>query len=209
MNMKNRLYRLLYLLAAALLLLSTTSSYADRPRIGLVLGGGGARGAAHIGVLKELERQRIPIDAIAGTSMGAIVGGLYASGVTPDELVEIVSSLDWATAMSDTPPRDDLSFRRKQDDARYPIGLELGIRDGELLLPMGLIDGQELDLILRELTIDVSNISDFDELPIPFRAVASDIVTGQAYVMGRGDLARSIRASMSVPAIFAPTLVYG
>jgi NTE family protein len=191
------------------LLLITAAAHADRPRVGLVLGGGGARGAAHIGVLKELERQHIPVDAIAGTSMGAIVGGLYASGATPEELEEIVTSLDWAAAMSDSPPRDNLSYRRKQDQARYPIGLELGTRHSGLLLPMGLVEGQKLDLILRELTTRVSNIDDFDALPIPFRAVATDIVTGEAYVMGQGDLARSIRASMSVPAILAPTRVDG
>ena len=177
---------------------------ANRPRIGLVLGGGGARGAAHIGVLQELERQRIPIDAIAGTSMGAIVGGLYASGMTPDELQHLVTSLDWADALTDMPARKYLSFRRKQDDAQYPIDLEVGLRDGSLLLPKGVIQGQKLDLILRELTIDASHIADFDDLPIPFRAIASDIERGEAYVMGQGDLARAIRASMSVPGVFAP-----
>lgn len=177
---------------------------ANRPRIGLVLGGGGARGAAHIGVLRELERLRVPIDAIAGTSMGAIVGGLYASGMNLTELEGLLVSLDWADALSDAPPRKDLSFRRKQDDAQFPIDLELGLRDGELLLPMGVIQGQKLDLILRELTIDVSHISNFDDLPIPFRAVASDIERGETHVMGQGDLAQAIRASMSVPGIFAP-----
>ncbi|MDH3612273.1 MAG: patatin-like phospholipase family protein [Gammaproteobacteria bacterium] len=189
---------------AVILLLATTISHAERPRIGLVLGGGGARGAAHIGVLRELERHRVPIDAIAGTSMGAIVGGLYASGMSPDDLEEVVVTLDWADALSDKPARTDLSFRRKQDDAKYPINLELGLRDSELLLPMGVIQGQKLDLILRELTIDVSHISDFDELPIPFRAIATDIERGEAYVMRQGDLAQAIRASMSVPGVFAP-----
>ena len=189
---------------AAVLLLATAISHADRPRIGLVLGGGGARGAAHIGVLRELERRRIPIDAIAGTSMGAIVGGLYASGMSPDELEEVVVMMDWVDALSDEASREDLSFRRKQDDAQYPINLELGLRDRELLLPMGMIEGQKLDLILRELTIDVSHIADFDELPIPFRAIATDIQRGEAYVMGQGDLAQAIRASMSVPGVFAP-----
>jgi len=196
-------------LVAAMLVLATVTSYADRPRIGLVLGGGGARGAAHIGVLKELERQRIPIDAIAGTSMGAIIGALYASGRTPAELEDIVTTLDWADAMSDTPSREHLSFRRKLDDERYPITLELGVRDKELLLPMGVVEGQRLDLILRELTIDVSHIDNYDELPIPFRAIATDIGTGMPHVMGRGDLAQSIRASMSVPAIFAPVELDG
>ena len=111
----------------------------DRPRIGLALGGGGARGAAHIGVLKELERLRIPIDAIVGTSMGAVVGGLYASGKTPDDLQQLVESLDWADAFADRSRRDGRSFRRKQDDVAFPIPLELGLRDGSLKLPMGLI----------------------------------------------------------------------
>jgi NTE family protein len=196
-------------LLVLILLLVTFAAQAERPRIGLVLGGGGARGAAHIGVLRELERHRVPIDAIAGTSMGAIVGGLYASGKTPAELEEIVSTLDWADGMSDTPSREHLSFRRKLDDERYPITLELGVRDGGLVLPMGAIEGQRLSLILRELMIDVSHIDDFDRLPIPFRAVATDIETGDAYVMGQGDLAQSIRASMSVPAIFAPAEIDG
>lgn len=176
----------------------------ERPRIGLVLGGGGARGAAHIGVLKELQRQRIPIDVIAGTSMGAVVGGLYASGMSVSELEELVGSLDWAAALSDKPDREDLSFRRKQDDAEFPIDFELGVRGADLVLPRGVIQGQKLDLLLRELTLPVTHIDDFDDLPIPFRAIASDIERGEVYVMGSGDLARSIRASMSVPGVFAP-----
>jgi len=201
--------RIFQTVVTAILLLTMASSYADRPRIGLVLGGGGARGAAHIGVLKELERQRIPVDAIVGTSMGAIIGGLYASGKTPAELENIVTTLDWADAMSDTPAREHLSFRRKLDDERYPIARELGARDKGLLLPMGMVEGQRLDLILRELTIDVSHISNYDELSIPFRAVATDIATGNPHVMASGDLARSIRASMSVPAVFAPAELDG
>jgi NTE family protein len=184
-------------------------SEAARPRVGLVLGGGGARGAAHIGVLKELERLRIPVDAIVGTSMGAIIGGLYATGMTAEELEELVGSLDWADAMSDDPDREDLSFRRKQDDREAPIDIELGLRGSELILPKGAIQGQKLDLLLRELTLDVSHIGNYDDLPIPFRAVASDIERGEAWVMGEGDLARSIRASMSVPAIIAPVRVDG
>lgn len=182
---------------------------AIRPRIGLVLGGGGARGAAHIGVLKELERLRVPIDAIAGTSMGAIIGGLYATGLHVEELEQLFGSLDWSAALSDTPDREDLSFRRKQDDREFPIKLELGIRGTKLLLPKGVIQGQKLDLLLRELTLRASHIENFDDLPIPFRAIASDIAAGEAVVIGSGDLAMSIRASMSVPAIFAPVEIDG
>ena len=179
----------------------------SRPRVGLVLGGGGARGAAHIGVLKELERLQIPVDAIAGTSMGAVVGGLYATGMSADDLEDLVSSLDWAGALSDKPNRKDLSFRRKQDDSQSPIDFELGVRGTELVLPKGAIQGQKLDLLLRELTFDVSHIRKFDDLPIPFRAIASDIERGEIWIMDGGNLAQSIRASMSVPGVFAPVRI--
>ena len=178
-----------------------------RARVGLVLGGGGARGAAHIGVLKELERLQIPVDAIVGTSMGAIVGGLYAKGMSADELEDLVGSLDWAAALSDKPDREDLSFRRKQDDREVPIDFEFGLRGAELVLPKGAIQGQKLDLLLRELTLDVSHITAFDDLTIPFRAIASDIERGEIWVMDKGDLAQSIRASMSVPGVFAPVRI--
>ena len=181
----------------------------ERPRIGLALGGGGARGAAHIGVLKELERLRIPVDAIAGVSMGAIVGGLYASGKTPDELQELVTSLDWANAFDDQSKREHRSYPRKQDDAEFPIPLELGLRGGALQLPKGLIQGQKLSLILREQLLHVYDVDDFDKLPTPFRAVASDIQTGDAYVMSGGDIELAIRASMSAPGIFSPVVVDG
>jgi NTE family protein len=203
----------LYLLAASTIWAEQTEADVaaspddTRLRVGLVLGGGGARGAAHIGVLKELERRRIPVDAIAGTSMGAIVGGLYATGMSADELEYLVGSLDWAGALADKPDRKDLSFRRKQDDAEVPIGFELGVRGTELVLPKGVIQGQKLDLLLRELTQHASHINDFDQLPIPFRVIASDIERGEAWVMDKGDLAESIRASMSVPGVFAPVLI--
>ena len=176
----------------------------DRPRVGLVLGGGGARGAAHIGVLRELERLQVPVDAIAGTSMGAVVGGLYASGLSAEDLADIVTKMDWSRALSDRQPRDTLSFRRKQDDAQFPIRLEVGIKNGRFTLPQGAIQGHVLDLILRDLTLHASSIRDFDDLPIPFRAVASDIGSGEAVVIGKGDLASALRASMSVPGAFVP-----
>lgn len=184
-------------------------SEAERPRIGLVLGGGGARGAAHIGVLRELERLRIPIDAIAGTSMGAVVGSLYASGKTPDELEELVLSIDWADAFIDATQRRDLSFRRKQDDSAFPVKFELGVKDGDVQLPKGLIQGQKLQLILREQLLHVSDVHDFDRLPTPFRAVASNIETGESFVMSSGDLALAARASMSAPGLFSPVVVDG
>ena len=177
-----------------------------RPRIGLALGGGGARGAAHIGVLRELERLRVPVDAIAGTSMGAIVGGLYASGKTPEDLQQLVESVDWADAFDDQSMREHRPYRRKQDDAAFPIPLELGLRNGSLQLPRGLIQGQKLALILREQLLPVYDVHDFDELPTPFRAVAADIATGEAHVMSQGDLELAIRASMSAPGLFSPVV---
>ncbi len=204
-----------YILAMILVFASASAAEPDpgdvqeRPRVGLVLGGGGARGAAHVGVLKELERLRIPIDAIAGTSMGAVVGSLYASGRSPAELEALIGSIDWANAFVDSTWRRDLSFRRKQDDAAFPVQLEVGVRDGELQLPRGLIQGQKLQLILREQLLHVAGTTDFDLLPIPFRAVASDIETGEPYVMSNGDLALAARASMSAPGIFSPVQVDG
>lgn len=181
----------------------------QRPRVGLVLGGGGARGAAHIGVLRELERLRVPVDAIAGTSMGAVIGGLYAAGMTPQELEELISNLDWTEVFQDAPPREDLAYRRKQDDVDFPVEFELGLNRGRLQLPKGLIQGQKLSPLLRELTLNVAHISDFDELPTPFRALASDIETGESVVLSQGDLTLAMRASMSAPGIFAPVVVDG
>jgi NTE family protein len=186
---------------------SDEDSDGERPRVGLVLGGGGARGAAHIGVLRELERLRVPVDAIAGTSMGAIVGGLYAAGMTPQELEQLIAAMNWAEIFQDTPGRKDLSYRRKQDDVDFPVQFELGLNRGRLQLPKGLIQGQQLSPLLRELTLDVAHISDFDELPTPFRAVASDIETGEAVVLSGGDLTLALRASMAAPGIFAPVIV--
>lgn len=184
-----------------------TAAPTERPRIGLVLGGGGARGAAHIGVLRELERMHIPIDAIAGTSMGAIVGGLYASGMTPDQIEALMKSIDWADAFNDDAQREDLSFRRKQDDESFLVKFDVGIKDGELQLPRGIIQGQKLSLILRQQLLPVSHIKQFDQLPTPFRAVASDLVTGEARQLKDGDLGLAMRASMSAPGIFAPVVV--
>jgi NTE family protein len=183
---------------------------AAAPRcIGLVLGGGGARGAAHIGVLKVLERERVPVCRIAGTSMGAIVGGLYAAGYSPDEIESILSAIDWKDVLSDDPPRTDFPMRRKNDTLRYLLDFKFGLRDGAIQLPRGVIQGQKLLTLLRRLTLHTWRTPTFDELPIPFRAVATDIATGDAVVFDRGDLALAIRASMSVPAAFAPMRVDG
>ena len=177
---------------------------AHRPRVGLVLSGGGARGAAHIGVLKVLEQMRVPIDAIAGTSMGAVVGGLYASGLSAHEIEKIMTSINWQDAFRDRPPREDLTLRRKQEDETFLVKFPLGVHDGHILLPKGLIQGQKLTQTLRGLTLPVARISNFDGLPTRFRAVATDLETGDTVVMGEGDLTSAMRASLSAPGVFSP-----
>ncbi len=176
----------------------------SRPRVCLVLSGGGARGMAHIGVLEALEKLKIPIDCIAGTSMGAVVGGLYASGMSAHDIEKTMRSVDWQEAFRDAPPRRDLAFRRKQDDANFLVRLPLGLKHGQILLPKGFIQGQKLQETLRQLTLPFSNSTNFDLLPTPFRAVATDLESGASVILDRGDLAISMRASISAPGVFAP-----
>jgi len=180
-----------------------------RPRIGLVLSGGGARGLAHVGVLQALEELRIPVDAIAGTSMGAVVGGLYASGKSPAEIDTLMRGIDWSAAFRDRPARNTLNFRRKQDDREFLVRFPLGIQSGNFRVPRGLIQGQRLTQTLRLETLPVATVDDFDELPTPFRAVAADLETGERVVLERGDLTSAMRASMSAPGVFAPVEVDG
>lgn len=174
-----------------------------RPRIGLALAGGGARGGALVGVLKVLEELRIPVDYVAGTSIGSIVGGLYAIGMPPDRMAEELRTIDWEDALSDDPARRDRDYRRKEDDPLYLINVELGLSRGKLVVPTGLVAGQKLGWHLRRLTWPASSIRSFDRLPIPYRAVAADIETGEAVVLGSGDLARALRASMAIPGFFS------
>ncbi len=180
-----------------------------RPRICLVLSGGGARGMAHIGVLKILEELKVPIDCIAGTSMGAVVGGLYASGMTAAHIESTMRSVDWQEAFRDAPPRRDLAFRRKQDDRNYLVRLPLGVQHHHILLPKGFIQGQKLQETLRQLTLPFSNTTNFDRLPTPFNAVATDLETGEAVLLDRGDLSIAMRASISAPGVFAPVEYQG
>ncbi|WP_097302477.1 patatin-like phospholipase family protein [Pseudomonas chlororaphis] len=202
--------RLLSCLILCLLPLFLHAAEAPRPKIGLVLSGGAARGLAHIGVLKALEEQGVKIDAIAGTSMGAVIGGLYASGYKIDELEKLALGIDWQQALSDAPPRADVPFRRKQDDRDFLVKQKLSFRDdGSLGLPLGVIQGQNLALLLESMLAHASDTRDFDKLPIPFRAVATDIASGEKVVFRKGHLPRVIRASMSIPAVFAPVEMDG
>ena len=199
------------LIAAALV---ATAALADdppppRPKIGLALGGGGARGGAHVGVLKVLERLHIPVDYVAGTSMGAIVGGLYAAGVPLETIEEELRGTDWSDLLADRPVYRDLVWRRKQDEGRYLLDLELGLRDWKLHVPSGLRAGQKLGFKLQTLLLPVQQVHDFSLLPLPFACVATDVETGDRVVLDHGDLAQSILASMTIPGAFAPVEIDG
>jgi NTE family protein len=203
-----------FVAAVVLLLLSVPPSVLAEedvggPKIGLVLSGGGARGGAHVGVLKALEELGIQVDYIAGTSMGAIIGGLYASGYTADEIELVLIETDWKTALTDAPARRDRTMRKKELEAQFLIPYRLGFNKGKIQLPLGAIEGQHLDQIFQELFLPAIGIQDFDLLPIPFRAVATDLVTGEAVVLSSGSLADVVRASMSIPAVFAPVKIDG
>lgn len=174
-----------------------------RPKICLVLSGGGARGAAHVGVLKVLEEYRVPIDCIAGTSMGSLVGAAYATGMSVAEMEKINASISTELLFKERPPRQERSIRQKQEDIKNFVGPEIGIGSGGLTLAKGLVTGVQLETVLRRLS-KVKGFHRFDDLPIPFRAVATDLVTGKAVVFSEGELANVMRASMSVPGAVAP-----
>jgi NTE family protein len=174
-----------------------------RPRIGLVLGGGGAKGGAHIGVLKVLEEMRIPVDCIAGTSMGAIVGAAYAAGLPADQLAEVVSDVKWRDVLKSA-PREGYPMRRKGLDFIFTNGFEVGVKDGDIVLPGAFVPTQQIEELFRRIVSRARQTSDFNKLPIPFRAVATDLESGQVMVFDHGDLAVAMRASMAVPGAFAP-----
>ncbi len=177
---------------------------AGRPRIGLVLGGGGAKGFAHIGVIEELERRHIPIDVISGTSMGAVVGSMYATGNDAEGVKTIARQIDWANVFDDSQKRNDLSFRRKREVRDILLEARLGVKDGKPVLPTGVLGGQKLFSTIQEQLAPWRATEDFDRLAIPFRAVATNIVTGEHVVMGSGNLSTAVLASMSVPTGFPP-----
>ncbi|MCH2185026.1 patatin-like phospholipase family protein, partial [Myxococcota bacterium] len=149
-----------------------------RPQIALVLSGGGARGAAHVGVLQVLEELQVPVDIVTGTSMGAVIGGLYASGIEVDALDNLLADLPWDELFQDKTRRRDLAFRRKEDDYNYLSDFNFGFKGGSLKIPTGLIQGQRLELTLGLLTLPVATVRNFDDLTYPFRAVATNITDG-------------------------------
>jgi len=179
----------------------------DRPRVGLALGGGGARGAAHVGVLRVLEEHGIVVDYVAGTSMGAVVGALYSLGLTPDEIEQELRTVDWSTLFSDRLPRSDRSMRRKSDDRGMFIPLEFGLRGAGIATPRALVAGQKFAFAFTEPGLITAGHRSFDDLPIPYRPVATDLVTGEKVVLSRGNLIRAVRSSMSIPGIFPPVSI--
>jgi NTE family protein len=179
-------------------------SAVTKPRIGLVLAGGGAKGAAHIGVLAVLDELRVPIDCVVGTSMGALVGATFATGLRPAEIEREVLAIDWARVVGGQGRRDRMPIKRKLATMTYTIPLEVGLSRDGISMPGGLVVTQEIEQVIRTLVAPFRYTSDFDDLPIPFRAVATDMVAGEAVIIDSGDLAEAMRASMALPGVFSP-----
>jgi NTE family protein len=175
----------------------------DRPKLGFVLEGGGALGLAHIGVITWMEEHRIPASYVAGTSMGGLVGGMYATGLSPAEIRQLINGIDWDQVLSGVTPFRDLSFRRKEDAREFPGQLEFGLRGG-LRFPSGFNTGQGVNLVLDHVALPYSEIPSFNDLPIPFACVSTDLVSGKPHVFRDGSLAFAMRSTMSLPGIFTP-----
>ncbi|MGN5139052.1 patatin-like phospholipase family protein [Aeromonas sp. 164P] len=192
--------RLLLVMLAACPLLAVAAQ-GERPKIAVVLSGGGAKGAAHIGILKELERQRIPVDIIVGTSMGAYVAGMYAMGLSAEEVERTTLAIDWNKGYQDKVGRDELSLRKKQQNEQYQLRTDLGVSGGK---PDGFFRGQAMASLLRAATSNLPMQQSFDDLPIPYRAMATDMETVTPFVLDRGGLAKAMLASMSIPGVLKP-----
>lgn len=184
-----------------------TGAGRDRPRVGLVLGGGGAKGAAHVGVLRVLDELRVPVDCVAGTSMGALVGATFASGLPPAELEAAVRAINWSQTVGSEGLREREPIQRKLAGITYSNGLEIGFSEGRLRVPGGLLKTQDIEEVLRLLVADARSVRDFDALALPFRAVATDMQAGEMVVLGSGDLTEAMRASMAVPGAFSPVVL--
>ena len=181
------------------------SSMLTRPKVALVLSGGGARGFSHVGVIRELERLGVKIDIVAGTSMGAMVGGGYASGYSVEQMQDIILGVDWKEMFALRPDRDEINWRRRQDDFKGLGTQEIGLSKKGVLFPDSVVPAQHLEIFLRSITRHVSSVTDLSKLSIPFAAIATDLDTGEAVVMQKDvTLADAMRSSMSVPGAFSP-----
>jgi NTE family protein len=192
-----------YVRRFSILLLTSLIAYGERPRIGLALGGGGALGLAHVGVLLWMERHHVPIDTIAGTSMGALIAGTYASGMTAEEVDALVRAIDWNGAFRGSAPFSDLRFRRKEDKRAFPNRFELGLKHG-VQGPSGVTSGFGLTLLLDRLFVRIPANQSFDKLPTPFRCIATDLVSGNRIEIVDGPLGEALRASSAIPGFFEP-----
>jgi NTE family protein len=192
--------------AAFLALLLACGAAQARPRIGLVLGGGGARGGAHLGVLEVLEELRVPVDCIAGTSMGALVGGAYAAGVAPRDIEKLVAETDWIAIFDDSAGRRAVNVRRKELDDRFYAGAEVGVSRRGLRFREGALSGEKLKLFFNRLVRSDLGDREIEDLALPLSIVATDIGTGQRVAMRTGNLTTAMRASMSVPGLIAPVV---
>ncbi len=179
---------------------------AGRPRVGLVLAGGGAKGGAHVGVLKVLEELRVPVDCIAGTSMGALIGAGYASGIPAAELQTFLVGIDWKAVVGGVGQRDLQPIEQKRAGVTYSNNFELGLQDKRLVIPGGIVNTASIEDLLRSYVANARMEPNFDRLPIPYRAVSTDMLTGKMVVMGSGDIATAMRASMAIPGAFAPVV---
>lgn len=188
---------------------STASNEPRRPTVAIVLGGGGAHAVAHLGVLQELERQRVPIDLIVGTGMGGLIGGLYASGMTLAEIQDFLLDTDWPDVFDPDTRREDLSFRRKRDDEDFLIKYRVGIKDGQAQLPTALVPNEKLARLLQSTLAHTKGAKSFDQLPIPFRTVGMDLISGEEVVLAADSLDRAILATLSSPGTLPPVEIGG
>jgi NTE family protein len=175
----------------------------QRAKIGVALEGGGALGLAHIGVLQWFEDHHIPVDYIAGTSMGGLVAGLYATGKTPQQLAQLVSEQNWDIIIGGKTPYEDLSYRRREDQRAFQNSIVVGLKHG-LSLPAGLNAGQQISMLIDHETLPYSESESFNDLPVPFRCVATELVSGKEHVFSNGSLQQALRATMSLPGVFSP-----
>jgi NTE family protein len=181
----------------------------QRPSVAVILGGGGAHAIANLGLLEELERQRVPVDLVVGTGIGGVIGGLYASGMTTAEIRDFLMSTDWGDIFDPDTRREDLSYRRKRDDDNFLIKYRVGIKNGQAQLPAALIPNGKLARLLQSVVSHTKGIQDFDDLPLAFRAVTMDLLTGEVVILDSGSLDRAILATLTAPGTLPPVQIDG
>ena len=210
--MLSRPAALLLVLSAALYPVTSSSqllSEEERPSVAVVLGGGGAHAIANLGLLEELERQRVPVDLVVGSGIGGVIGGLYAAGMTTAEIRDFFMSTNWEDIFNPDTRREDLSYRRKRDDDNFLIKYRVGIKNGQAQLPAALIPNGKLAGLLQSVVTHTKVIQDFDDLPLAFRAVTMDLLTGEVVILDSGSLDRAILATLTAPGTLPPVRIDG